>query len=71
MECIEKECLFCKIVKKEIPAEILYEDIAVHIMKFSIKATRALKKYLNLKVIVLCKMADILMIFIIVVCVYL
>jgi histidine triad (HIT) family protein len=78
MECTEKECLFCKIVKKEIPAEIVYEDeiilsfldidpineghlliipkkhyldldeldeaTAVHIMKFSIKATRALKK---------------------------
>lgn len=78
MECIEKECIFCKIIKKEIPAEIVYEDemilsfldidpineghlliipkthyldldeldedIAVHIMKFSIKATRALKK---------------------------
>jgi len=26
MECTEENCLFCKIVKKEIPAEIIYED---------------------------------------------
>jgi len=78
MECAKENCLFCKIVRKEIPAEIIYEDeiilsfldidpinhghlliipkmhfldldeldeeTAVHIMKFSIKATIALKK---------------------------
>ncbi len=81
MECTEERCLFCKIGKKEISAEIIYEDeiiisfldsdpineghlliipkkhyldldeldedAAVHIMKFSIKAIRALKKIFN------------------------
>lgn len=81
MNYANEDCIFCKIMKKEKNAEIIYEDekiisfldidpinnghllvipkkhcldlddldeeIAIHIMKFSIRATRILKKIFN------------------------